>query len=160
MTEETNLNVLPNDELLKTFVGEKFAYYQQKWQHTPGQFKGFNIAAFFLGVFWLIYRKMYLYVAVFLGLILLDFAIEIYYPLPELISKSLNWAIATVFGVLGNYLYKLHTTKKVKSITESVIPEQLQAELAKQGGTNLSGALIALAMLVGLAWYVFFGVVE
>ena len=70
MTEETNLNVLPNDELLKTFVGEKFAYYQQKWQHAPGQFKGFNIAAFFLGVFWLIYRKMYLYVAIFLGLIL------------------------------------------------------------------------------------------
>jgi Protein of unknown function (DUF2628) len=156
MTEETKLNDAPNDELVKIFVGEKFAYYQQKWQLTPGQFKGFNIAAFFLGVFWLIYRKMYLYVAIFLGLIFLDFVIEIFYPLPELISKLLNWVIATVFGVMGNYWYKLHTTKKVKSITESFSPEQLQSELAKQGGTDLTGVLIGLAILAGLVWHVFF----
>jgi Protein of unknown function (DUF2628) len=153
------------DENFSTFVGEKYAsYYQRKWQQTLGSLKSFNIATFFLGVFWLIYRKMYLYAAIFLGLIFVDISIEMFYPLPEMIGKSLNWAIAAVFGVMGNYWYKLHATKKVKEITETFPPEQVLAELAKQGGTNMAGALIALVILGtligGLAWFVFSGTVE
>jgi Protein of unknown function (DUF2628) len=161
MSENLQSVASPVDENLSTFVGEKYAYYQQKWQLAPGQFTGFNIAAFFLGVFWLIYRKMYLYATIFLAIIIVDISIEMFYPLPDIIGKSLNWAIAAVFGVLGNYWYKLHTAKKVKAITESFPPDQVQAELIKQGGTNIAGALIALVVLGsligGFVWFVIMG---
>jgi hypothetical protein len=66
--------------------------------------------------------------------------------------------------VMGNYWYKLHSAKKINSITSSFPPAQVQAELAKQGGTNMAGALIALVVLGsligGMAWYAFSGVVE
>ena len=41
----------------------------------------------------------------------------------------------------GNYWYKLHAEGKIKRIRESIIPHQVRDELARQGGTNLVGAL-------------------
>ena len=48
MTENIQLVSDATDENLNTFVGDKYhSYYQKKWQLTLGQFKCFNVAAFF-----------------------------------------------------------------------------------------------------------------
>ena len=145
------------EDNLKTFVGEKFNYYQQKWQLKPGQLTGFNVAAFFLGVVWLIYRKMYLYAVIFLILIALDFWIETYYPLPEAFGMVINIAIATTFGILGNTFYKTHAYKKVQEISAANNATNLQAELSDKGGTNLAGAIaFGITVLAIIAYAVYF----
>ena len=127
---------------LSTFVGDKYSsYYEKKWQLNSGQLKGFNVAAFFLGVVWLIYRKMYIYALIFIMLIGLDIWIETYYPLPDSVGSAINIAIATTFGILGNTLYKTHAEKKVKEILSATSAADLQLELNKKGGTNLAGAI-------------------
>jgi len=57
---------------------------------TPSALKGFNVAAFFLGVVWMVYRKMYFYAAIVVALLIVDAVIETYYPLPEAIGKGLH----------------------------------------------------------------------
>ena len=150
------------DENLSAYVGNKYnSYYQKKWQFTLGQLKGFNITAFFFGAIWLIYRKMYLYATIFLVIISLDIAVEMFYPFPEAIGSGLTWTIAAMFGVMGNYWYKAHADKKVSQICASFPPEQVPAELAKQGGANLAAALIATVVLLALVgaglWAIYSG---
>ncbi len=153
MTDNADINVSEN-EAVATFVGERYnSYYQKKWQLAPGQFTGFNVAAFFLGAVWLIYRKMYLYAAVFLAIIAVDIVVEMFYPLPETIGHAVNIAIAVTFGVLGNSWYKTYADKKVNHISASFPQEQVPAELAKQGGTNLAAAIIATLVLLALVGF-------
>ena len=57
-----SVNQLEQDRAL--FIGVKYeSYYQAQFEKiTPRkQYAGFNIAAFFLGVVWLFYRKIYSY---------------------------------------------------------------------------------------------------
>ena len=57
-----SVNQLEQDRAL--CVGAKYeSYYQAQFEKitTKKQYAGFNIAAFFLGVVWLFYRKMYSY---------------------------------------------------------------------------------------------------
>ncbi len=151
-----------NNVALATFVGEKYnSYYQKKWQLAPGQFTGFNVAAFFLGAIWLIFRKMYAYAAIFLVLVAVDIAVEMFYPLPESLGHAVNIAIAVTFGVLGNSWYKAYAAKKVNQISASFLPEQVPAELARQGGTNIAAAIIATLVLLTIVgfgiWVVYSG---
>ena len=74
-----SVNQLEQDRAL--FVGAKYAsYYQAQFEKiTPKkQYAGFNIAAFFLGVVWLFYRKMYRYGFMAIGLIVVIGMVEIF----------------------------------------------------------------------------------
>ena len=73
-----SVNQLEQDRAL--FVGAKYeSYYQAQFEKiTPKkQYAGFNIAAFFLGVVWLFYRKMYSYGFMAIGLIVVMGMVEI-----------------------------------------------------------------------------------
>ncbi len=144
-------------DAVQTFVGKNYEYYQRKFELAPGAIKGFNVAAFFLGVVWMVYRKMYLYTAIVVALLIADAVLETYFPLPEAVGKAITWGVYAAFGILGNTMYKSHADKKMKEITASFPPEQVNAELAKQGGVNLAGAWafgIGLLVLVGIAVWV------
>jgi hypothetical protein len=144
-------------DAVQTFVGKNYEYYQRKWLLAPGAIKGFNVAAFFLGVVWMVYRKMYLYAAIVVALLILDGVLETYFPLPEAIGKALTWGVYAVFGILGNMMYKSHADKKIKEISASFPPEQVNDQLAKQGGVNLAGAWafgVGLLVLVGIAVWI------
>lgn len=47
------------EDAVQTFVGKNYDYYQRKWELAPSSIKVFKVAAFFLGVVWMVYRKMY-----------------------------------------------------------------------------------------------------
>lgn len=104
---------------------------------------------------------MYLYAAIFLGIIAADIAIEMFYPLPESIGSALNASIAVMFGLMGNHWYKTHAKKKIDQISVSFPPEKVPAELVKQGGTSLAAALIASVVLLALVgtglWLIYSG---
>jgi hypothetical protein len=146
---------------VQTFVGENYEYYRAKWQKSADNNNNpmsWNWAAFFLGVVWLVYRKMYNYALIFAGFIVLDMIIESFFPLPAAIGNMVNLMIALAFGFYGNFLYKLHMANKVNDIVATYPPDQVEAELRAQGGVNAPAAWglgITLLLLVMLAvWMV------
>lgn len=162
MTENQEIATM-QDDAMQTFVGKNYAFYQKKWQNAAAKKSpmSWNWAAFFLGVIWIVYRKMYLYAGIVIGLLVLDVVVESYFPLPEAIGKAVNWATAALFGWMGNHWYKTHVDKKIKEISATSSPEQLIEELTRQGGVNLPAAwalgIFILLLLAVAVWAILSG---
>ena len=143
-----SVNQLEQDRAL--FVGAKYAsYYQAQFEKiTPKkQYAGFNIAAFFLGVVWLFYRKMYSYGFMAIGLIVAIGIVEI---LLGIESSGANIGLAVAFGMFGNTLYKHHVDQQIAKIRQ-LGSGNVHTELENRGGTNLIVGSILLVIWFGLA---------
>ena len=142
-----SVNQLEQDRTL--FVGAKYeSYYQAQFEKiTPRkQYAGFNIAAFFLGVVWLFYRKMYRYGFMAIGLIVAIGIVEIFLGIE---SSGANIGLAVAFGMFGNTLYKHHVDKQIAKIRQLRIGS-INTELENRGGTNLIAGSILLVIWLGL----------
>ena len=131
------------------FVGLKYeSYYQAQFEKiTPKkQYAGFNIAAFFLGVVWLFYRKMYSYGFMAIGLIVVIGMVEI---LLGIESSGANIGLAVAFGMFGNTLYKYHVDQQIAKIHQ-LGSGSVHTELENRGGTNLIAGSILLVIWLGL----------
>ena len=142
-----SVNQLEQDRAL--FVGAKYAsYYQAQFEKiTPKkQYAGFNIAAFFLGVVWLFYRKMYSYGFMAIGLIVAIGIVEI---LLGIESSGANIGLAVAFGMFGNTLYKHHVDQQIAKIRQFG-NSNVNTELENRGGTNIVAGSILLVIWLGL----------
>lgn len=142
-----SVNQLEQDRAL--FVGAKYeSYYQAQFEKiTPKkQYAGFNIAAFFLGVVWLFYRKMYSYGFMSIGLIVVIGMVEIILGIE---SSGANIGLAVAFGMFGNTLYKYHVDQQIAKIHQ-LGSGSVHTELENRGGTNLIAGSILLVMWLGL----------
>ena len=131
------------------FVGLKYeSYYQAQFEKiTPKkQYAGFNIAAFFLGVVWLFYRKMYSYGFMAIGLIVAIGIVEI---LLGIESSGANIGLAVAFGMFGNTLYRHHVDQQIAK-TRQLGSGSVNTELENRGGTNIVAGSILLVMWLGL----------
>ena len=131
------------------FVGLKYeSYYQAQFEKiTPKkQYAGFNLAAFFLGVVWLFYRKMYSYGFMSIGLIVVIGMVEIILGIE---SSGANIGLAVAFGMFGNTLYKYHVDQQIAKIHQ-LGSGSVHTELENRGGTNLIAGSILLVMWLGL----------
>lgn len=130
-----------DDEKKALFVGGKYAhYYKEKFdQITPKkQMAGFNLAAFFLGVMWLFYRKMYVYGFI---AILLFFVMGIIETMLGISGTGGSIGLAVAFGLFGNTLYKYFVEKKIGQL-------QSDEEIINAGGTNIWAALILVGIVI------------
>ena len=142
-----SVNQLEQDRAL--FVGAKYeSYYQAQFEKiTPKkQYAGFNIAAFFLGVVWLFYRKMYRYGFMAIGLIVVIGMVEI---LLGIESSGANIGLAVAFGMFGNTLYKHHVDQQIAKIRQFG-NSNVNTELENRGGTNIVAGSILLVIWLGL----------
>ncbi|MDN5445436.1 MAG: DUF2628 domain-containing protein [Pseudomonadales bacterium] len=142
-----SVNQLEQDRAL--FVGAKYAsYYQAQFEKiTPKkQYAGFNIAAFFLGVVWLFYRKMYSYGFMAIGLIVVIGIVEIFLGIE---SSGANIGLAVAFGMFGKTLYKHHVDQQIAKIRQFG-NSNVNTELENRGGTNLIAGSILLVIWLGL----------
>ena len=142
-----SVNQLEQDRAL--FVGAKYAsYYQAQFEKiTPKkQYAGFNIAAFFLGVVWLFYRKIYSYGFMAIGLIVVIGMVEI---LLGIESSGANIGLAVAFGMFGNTLYKHHVDQQIAK-TRQLGSGSVNTELENRGGTNIVAGSILLVIWLGL----------
>lgn len=131
------------------FVGLKYeSYYQAQFEKiTPKkQYAGFNIAAFFLGVVWLFYRKMYSYGFMAIGLIVVIGMVEI---LLGIESSGANIGLAVAFGMFGNTLYRHHVDQQIAK-TRQLGSGSVNTELENRGGTNIVAGSILLVIWLGL----------
>jgi len=141
-----------------TFIGiPNDKYYIQKWLELEESNKySFNIGAFFFGLLWLVYRKMYVESIILLGFILLEGMIEEFLlaqfdyfdaTTTNLISIVVSIAISTIVGFLGNKLYLNHTNRKIEAIKkEKHSAEAYQQILKERGGTSMTAAIIGLLL--------------
>ena len=131
------------------FVGLKYeSYYQAQFEKiTPKkQYAGFNSAAFFLGVVWLFYRKMYSYGFMAIGLIVAIGMVEI---LLGIESSGANIGLAVAFGMFGNTLYRHHVDQQIAK-TRQLGSGSVNTELENRGGTNIVAGSILLVIWLGL----------
>jgi len=141
------------------FVGSKYPYYEKKWEKSQGSKPSWNFAAFFLSIFWLGYRKMYIPLAIIIGaFFLMDFLIYIFYDqnttdsIINSLNQSISIGIATSLGIFGNNFYMQHVNKRVTAIKEKALsPEDKDVQLRKKGGTSWLGVFVALFALITYA---------
>ena len=112
----------------------------------------FNVGAFFFGVFYLVYRKMYAFA---IGITLISTLFVIYFPELSEIFDIFSFVLA--FGV--NKLYLKHVENKVnriKSRSSTTSPSELLEICRKKGGTNVVAAIISPIIFVVAIFIIMF----
>ena len=149
-----------NKDIFANYFQENADYYLEQMEgfKERGRYS-FSGSAFFLGIFWMAYRKMYLQIAIIFGLIYAETFIGemlrnlnvISFDAYEIIDKlsMLIWGI--VIGSISNRLYISKSQKTVKKILdENTNQEQIIELLSKKGGINWIAPFILLVGLAGI----------
>ncbi|NML58846.1 DUF2628 domain-containing protein [Chryseobacterium cheonjiense] len=144
-------------ELYEAYFQDSSNYYlEQLNYYEKGKKFRFSFSAVLFGVFWFLYRKMYLEFFVIIIIFYAESQFE-NYVLAELIgtekTKLLSFVISIILtitmGIIRNNLY----LKKAKRMVEqaqmtSIDPEQQKEFLTKKGGTSVLFVMIAFALFV------------
>jgi hypothetical protein len=138
-----------SDSEYRAFIGRNADYYLRKW--GSGRFadrpsSGFNWAAFFFSGFWMAYRKMYRFFAIFIGIVLGESIVEQWLVargvMTEQTSVSLDrlgsLVVAIVFGAFANRWYYAHARTQILKVREfDLNDDDYQSALVRRGGTSL-----------------------
>jgi hypothetical protein len=154
----------PTREELEAFVGKKASYYWRKSarnRHDDGLMAGWNWAAAFLSIFWLLYRRMHKEFWITMGILVmwgaaegvLEEAAQLAPEVARSIERFGNFVFAVVMGMIGNGLYLRRVRREVLQSRQlfSADPQGHRAHLAKRGGTSWIAALIGVAVLACVA---------
>ena len=144
-------------ELFHHYFQKNSDYYTRQIELYEENGKcSFSVAAFFLGVIWMAYRKMYVTVLIIIGILiaegiieeaLLDFGI-ISYKTYEIIDKLFLLIWSFVIGAISNRLYIKQSIRKVNKILETNDDaEIINNEISRKGGINWLAPL-GLSLLI------------
>ena len=113
------------------FIQNNENFYKRKFKKMDetGKSVSCNWAAFFMGIYWMVYRKMYFKAGAFLLLSM----VASYTPY---IGNILNLCVLFGIAVYANALYKDHVENSIKKVS-ILFPEKKEEALEKIGGTNL-----------------------
>lgn len=136
------------DPVIQQLVGVNTEYYLPKfWEmRTQNKMTSWNWAAFLVTPYWMIYRKMYVYGAVTLGVVFLLTLLGANAG----IFSVLALAGYAVCGVYANYLYMYHLDKLAQQARAMSEPYRSQF-IATNSGVNMPaaiGTLIGWSLLV------------
>lgn len=143
-----NLDDIIEDSLYyQTFFGESSDYYEERYNRfeTAGEKFIFNPYAFFLGFFWLSYRKMYIEIVIILLITLtieslLIFVLDIDNPS---LDRAFNILWMVIIGGGANHLYFKKAKKTVIKAKEMYVNTGEQLDyLEREGGTSYVGPVI------------------
>lgn len=122
--DEVNLFIQRNQE----FYEEKF-----KKMNKTGKSESWNWAAFFLGIYWMVYRKMYFKAGAF-------FILSLVASSTPYIGGILNFAVLVGIGIYANALYMDHIDGNIEKV-KTLFSDNKEVIIKKIGGTNLPLAL-------------------
>ena len=154
----------PTREELEAFVGKRATYYWRKSarnRHDEGLMAGWNWAAAFLSIFWLLYRRMHKEFWITAGILVmwgaaegvLEQAAQLGSEATRSIERIGNFVFAAVMGMIGSGMYLRRVRREVLQSRRlfSADPQGQRAHLAKRGGTSWTAALIGIAVMAGVA---------
>ncbi len=151
----SSLNDL-NTEDMNLFISKKTEYYNQKFNQITetGNKRTWNWAAFFLNIYWLLYRKMYVQGGIMILISLATASISSVIPFLGII---LGWGVNIAFAMYANSIYLDHIHKKLYEIN-SMEYEAKESMIMKKGGTNIVIPMILLGIyllvIVGIVVFV------
>jgi len=139
-----------DDELVAAVIGPNAKYYLERWRQLDekGAKTSWNWAACFLNIFWMAYRKMWMWLVLFVGANLV---------LAVLGSASTLWARITLFltvglsfvsGSLGNIWYRRQVLRLIAE-TAGLERDAALARSRSRGGVSVPALVVAL-VIVGL----------
>ncbi|MFI3210202.1 MAG: zinc ribbon domain-containing protein [Peptostreptococcaceae bacterium] len=138
-----------DDNIMTNFIQNNVHYYLLKYKHMNGLNKttSWNWASFFLGTYWLFYRKMYLYGV----LSIIIPAILSIIPIVNLIAI---FACPIFLGLYGNTIYLHHMNKKIEEIMH--VDDNIRDMVIRNtGGVNIIVPII-FVLISGLASFIWF----
>lgn len=148
MHPQASLDILRDEDIYRHFIKENSDYYIKQFKsfNRNDSIVSWNWAAFIFTIFWLAYRRMYLYCAVGIFLNIIT-------------GFTINLILWLLFGLFGNYLYFTYTKTK---INKSFDTYKDKATVLKNiddyviGGVSVA-AVINLFMVFALIMMLFFG---
>ncbi len=137
----------------RTFFGREADYYgERRLRMQAGATTVFNPFAFFLGFFWMAYRKMYVELLVLAAITiaiesLLSFALEIDNSGQE---RALNMLWAIAIGFCANIFYFKKATRTINQAKGMYVNTGDQLDyVEKQGGTSvISVVIVGIVLLI------------
>lgn len=155
LTEENRINYE------NYFQSNSDYYIEQMEKFENGNKFTFNVVAFFLGVFWMAYRKMYIHIVIVFGILftemlieemLLDFGV-ISYAVYEIIDLISMFVWSFLMATLSNRFYISKTKKDLYKILSENQDNEVRSKLiSKKGGVNSYAPLILIAILLSLVF--------
>lgn len=135
---------------LNLFIQKNQNFYEEKFRKMDdsGKSISWNWAAFFMGIYWMIYRKMYFKAGAF-------FILSLVASSTPYIGGILNLAVLIGIGVYANALYQDQIRVNMEK-TKGLLPEAKEIIAKKKGGTNLPLAIGLYAVQTILAIIVLF----
>ena len=163
--ETPSAEVASKDEL-QAFIQTRSYYYLPKWEALDPSLRRvasgtFNWAACFLTVFWMAYRKMYLYVIIWVAFLFVFYSVlELVFKLPTSATNGVNIAIMYLFGRYGSSLYRRHVERKIQQIKTMMAPEYWAQAFKDKGGTNLWATIPLIALHLLTLYGMYLSIVE
>lgn len=136
-----------NRDDMDLFISKNVYYYKENFEkiNVTGNKKTWNWAAFFLGINWFLYRKMYIQTA---KLLLASIAIGVISAIIPYSSILLGLGLSIVVGMYGNSVYLDHVNSKLDEINRMGYKYK-ESEIIRKGGTNLAiPIIIAVVQLI------------
>lgn len=153
-------------ELYGAFFGGSADYYLEKLEKSKIDRKiTFNPYALITGLFWFLYRKLWLEVAVIIvALVVLNVVEDYLYKHTfigqyyENISRIVAIAANVAYGFIANPLYFRKTLKHV-NYAKQTFPDQESriSYLRKAGGTSFAAVLFFILLAFGII-YIFYAI--
>lgn len=128
--ENNNYSIVSDEDLIKAYVGDNYEKISNN---------SFSLPTFFLGIFYFLYRKMYLYsFFLFLGFIISSILFDNYIYIIEIV-------ISILLSINFSKIYMSFVKKKVNKIkieNGSKDNNELLVLCKKKGGTSIASVLI------------------
>ncbi len=147
-----------NIEYFENYFGNSKDYYMPKLiAFERGKKYSFNLSAFLFGMFWFLYRRLYIHSLIILLVILIESRLErivitLLGNTKDIeLSLRITWLImfGIVCGYFGNYFYLKQSKKKVEQIIEKTAEEsQKMRKLKKAGSGNWIIVLLILVVSI------------
>lgn len=144
-------------ELFAAYFQRSSAYYLEQLDRLRAKKRlSFNPYAFFCGIFWFLYRKLYIEFIIIAVLLVTEGQLEAYlyentdlYEYATLISWSITILFCLSYGIFANILYLKRAEKHVSLAKSKFIGlEGRKIFLEKKGGTTFTAVTILLVLIV------------
>jgi len=144
-SSETTEKAAHLQESWRLFVDTRYHYYADKWSKStdPANHAGWNWASFFVGLFWLGYRKMFGVLLMILAIYFVTDAL-VYVTGLRFLNSIVSLSIFIYLGAKGNSLYYRFVRKKI----ELIGPGKAGYQYRKAGGASGLGCLGSLLLFL------------
>ncbi len=142
------------EKYLQVYFQAESNYYSYVYlRYLNGKKITFNLMAFFIGFFWMLYRKLYVQGLIYILTVVLmffgwQFLIKKYQLEDQVVLYAfygMNLLFSLFTGFVGNYIYMRHMEKNLEAVlVKTANEEERIAQLNKKGGVSVLSFFIAL----------------